>query len=51
MLIISGAVRTRSLQLTLRRGAQQIHQRTRRVVAAAAVAELGDLDHAAARSC
>ena len=35
------------LQLALRRGAQQVHQRAGRVVAAAAVAELGDLDDAA----
>ena len=37
------------LQIALRRGAEQIQQCAGRVVAAAAVAELGDVDHAAAR--
>ena len=48
MLISSGAARTCSLSFALRGGAQQVHERAGRVVAAAAVAELGDFDDAAA---
>ena len=39
------------LQLALRGGAEQVHERAGRVVAAAAVAELGDLDDAAGVRC